>query len=37
VSGPMWGSDLLSSDPSVICNVHNGFASAGADIIETAT
>jgi methionine synthase I (cobalamin-dependent) len=33
----MWGSDLLSSDPSVIGNVHNGFASAGADIIETAT
>lgn len=37
VSGPMWGSDLLHSNPRAIGAVHKGYAEAGADIVETAT
>lgn len=37
VSTPLWGCDLLQSNPSTIQNVHSQFRSSGADIIQTAT
>ncbi|KLT43944.1 Homocysteine S-methyltransferase [Cutaneotrichosporon oleaginosum] len=37
VSGPMWGSELVSRNPEALANVHARYVSAGADIIETAT
>ncbi|KAL1411948.1 hypothetical protein Q8F55_002941 [Vanrija albida] len=36
-SGPMWGSELITRDPSAIAAAHKGFVEAGADIISTAT
>ena len=37
VSNPLWGCNLLHSDPSAISSVHEGFIDAGAGLIETAT
>ncbi|ORY20916.1 Homocysteine S-methyltransferase [Naematelia encephala] len=37
VSNPLWGCQLVHSDPETISSVHRGFLDAGADIIETAT
>ncbi|KAK8847551.1 hypothetical protein IAR55_005410 [Kwoniella newhampshirensis] len=37
VNTPLWGSELLSSDPDAIRDIHKRYLAAGADIIETAT
>ena len=37
VCTPLWGCDLLLTNPAAIRQVHKGFGDAGADIVETAT
>lgn len=35
VSGDMWGSELVHSEPYWVEKVHRGFAEAGSDLIMT--
>jgi homocysteine S-methyltransferase len=37
VSSPLWGSDLLLTDPTPIINVHQSYVDAGADLVESST
>ncbi|WWD21641.1 hypothetical protein CI109_106127 [Kwoniella shandongensis] len=37
VNTPLWGSELLSSNPGAIEGIHERYLQSGADIIETAT
>ena len=37
VSSPLWGSDLLLTDPKPIIDVHKGYIDAGADLVESST
>lgn len=37
MSSPLWGSDLLLTDPKPIIDVHKGYIDAGADLVESST
>jgi homocysteine S-methyltransferase len=37
VSSPLWGSDLLLTNPKPIIDVHKGYINAGADLVESST